>query len=157
MAFQVSVLPSGCKVGLSTNSMRFVNVKGDTMIPSITIEQNKVKHHSTLTLLFDGKGGASQKRRAISIVDMTVKPSDVDAVKAVFSITSFNSRGWLQSLSKDDTKEYLMEIENRKNLTQQVSSTIERVQEFKALKDRKNTKTKHNFFSEKRFNRFRKT
>ena len=130
----------------STNAMRFVNVKGDTMIPSITIEQNKVKHHTTLTILFDGVGGASQKRRAISIVDMTVKTTDVDAVKAVFAITSFNSRGWLQTLSKDDTKEYLMEIENRKNLTQQVSSTIERVQEFKALKDRKTQKQNTTFF-----------
>ena len=88
------------KIG-NTRVMRFVNGKGDTMIPSITIAQNEVKHQASLTLLFDGVGGASQKRRAISIADMAVREADLDGVKAVFNIRAFNSRGWLQSLPAD--------------------------------------------------------
>eukprot|EP00438_Fugacium_kawagutii_P016551 Skav230612 [mRNA] locus=scaffold3185:11140:12216:+ [translate_table: standard] len=125
------------KIG-NTRVMRFVNVKGDTMIPNITIAQNEVKHRGTLTLLFDGVGGASQKRRAISIADMTIRETDLDGVKAVFNIKKFNSRGWLATLPADKVKDYLMEIENRKNLPQQVSSTLERINEFKSVKDWKN-------------------
>lgn len=67
--------------------MRFGNVKGDTMIPSRLITQNGLKHQASLNLLFDGKGGASQKRKAISVADRAVKTTDIDGVKAVFSIT----------------------------------------------------------------------
>ena len=122
------------KIG-NTRLMRFVNAKGNTMLPLMTISQNEVKHHSTLTLLFDGLGGASAKKRKPMINDLKVKTDDHTLVKACFALETFNERPWLQSLKLEQVKGYVEAMEKRQNFVAQVQATVELVREFKALKD----------------------
>ncbi|CAJ1382765.1 unnamed protein product [Effrenium voratum] len=66
-----------------------------------------------------------------------MKPLENDhaGIKAIFALSSFNSRPWLQSMEKDMVRDYLAELENRKSVPQQVSSTVERIVEYKTVKD----------------------
>ena len=100
-----------------------------------TFEMMGITSSVVIYLFIQGVAGASQKRRFISLTDLKVKNDDLDGVKKIFALEAFNSRGWLLTLDFDTVKEYLKELEGRKSTPQQISSTVERIIEYKTVKD----------------------
>ena len=123
---------------IAVRAQRIV-LRGADCADHLTFDDLGVFDAVIFQLFIQGVGGAGVKRRAITIADMKPLENDHAGIKAIFALSSFNSRPWLQSMEKDMVRDYLAELENRKSVPQQVSSTVERIVEYKTVKDGKAT------------------
>ena len=82
-----------------------------------------------------GSGGMpSNKRKAVSMVEMKPKPTDPPRIQQILSLQEFKSRAWLETLALTSLKDYLKEIDARKSTPQLVSSTMSRIGEYETIK-----------------------
>jgi len=102
----------------------------------VVIHYEEDKPYYTFEVQVCARGGGGTKRKAITFSEMTVKEEDHPSVKAIFNIKSFISRGWLQSLSEQDLKEYLANLKSARGFPGQVEATLNKIREYEALKAR---------------------
>ena len=82
------------------------------------------------------KGSAAERKRRITIAELSAQPDDPPGIMAIFAEKKFSAENFIQNMVSDPStlKDYLKSLESARGIPGQVQATLDFITVFKTMK-----------------------